>query len=301
MKTAIVGAGAMGQLFGARLQLAGEDVTLFDTQQRTIDALNSSGISLETEKGTEHVSVKARRAEDERGPFDLFVVFTKGFHTRSAVESVQHLLGPGSVGLTLQNGLGHAKILMEFFGPEHTVAGVTDFPADLEAVGRVKSSERGSVRIGSLGPQGHADEVAQAFNRAGLNAKVESDVRIPIWEKVAFNAALNSLSAVTGKVVGDLAKSPDARALISAVLAETRSVAASEGIDLSVERVGGAVESAFANHAAHKTSMLADLEAGRPTEVDFIGGAVVETGRESGVPTPVLETLCRLVRIRTAN
>lgn len=301
MKTAIVGAGAMGQLFGARLQLAGEDVTLFDTRQETIDTLNGSGVFVETEEGTEHTPVTVHRAEDRNGPFDLFVFFTKGFHTRAAVESIRHLVGPASIGLTLQNGLGHAEVLSELFGPEGTLAGVTDFPSDLAEVGHVKSSRHGSVRIGSTGSNGHAENVAQILDRARLNVKVDHDVRVPIWEKVTFNSAVNTLSAVTGKVIGDLGESPDAREIVSDVLSETQRVAASQGIDFSIERVSAAIENAFANHPMHKTSMLVDLEAGRVTEVDFIGGAVAEIGSKSGVPTPVLQTLCRLVRLRTAE
>lgn len=300
MRTAIVGAGAMGQLFGAHLKLAGLEVTLFDTQQQTIDALNASGISLETEQGRTHTPISARRAGEETGTYDLFVIFTKGFHTRSAVESVKHLIGEDSIGLTLQNGLGHAATLAEFFGADRTVSGVTDFPADMVAVGHVVSSDEGSVRIGPYGEHAKAQDVARAWHGAGLNVRVESDVRTPIWEKVAFNAALNSLSAVTGKTIGEIGASQDARAITDAVLAETHAVATAEGITLPVEHVRAAMENAFTHHAGHKTSMLGDVEAGRPTEVDFIGGAVVRTGERLGVPAPVLATLCHLVRLRSA-
>ncbi|MGM7669888.1 ketopantoate reductase family protein [Microbacterium sp. A93] len=299
MRIAIVGAGAMGQLFGARLTLAGQDVVLVDAQQSVIDTLNSAGIWLETEKGTEHTAVVACRAEEETEPFDLFVIFTKSFHTAAAVASVRHLIGPQSVGLTVQNGLGHAEVLAEAFGPDGTVAGVTDFPADLLEVGRVHSTVHGSVRIGDLGEGGRAESVARVFSDAGLNASVDGDVRVPIWEKVAFNAALNTLSAVTGATVGEMGASAEARAMASAVVLEVGRVAAARGIGMSVDRVTATLANAFEHHGSHKSSMLVDREAGRRTEVDYIGGAVVDSGRSAGVPTPVLETLCSLVRMLT--
>ena len=302
MRIAIVGSGAMGQLFGARLQLAGNDVVFFDTQQHTLDTLNDVGITLDAGSGPEHVQTRAKRAEDENDPFELIVIFTKGFHTRAAVESVRHLIGPGSLGLSLQNGLGHAEIISEAFGPGRTVVGVTDFPADPCAHGHIRTTSYGSVRLGALTARGnHASEIAQVLTKAKLNAQVEEDVRVPIWEKVAFNSALNTLSAVTGRTVGDLGKSPQAREIAATVLQETQRVATSQAVELSLDRVNAALDNAYIHHGSHKTSMLLDREAGRPTEVDYIGGAVVEIGMRAGVPTPVLKTLCDLVRALTVS
>ncbi len=299
MRIAIVGAGAMGQLFGARLQLAGQEVVLLDAQQSVIDTLNAAGITLETERGEEHTPVTAGRADQQTEAFDLIVVFTKSFHTAAAVDSVRHLIGPDTVGLTVQNGLGHAEVLAEAFGPDRTVAGVTDFPADLRQVGRVHSTEHGSVRIGMVGSGDAAETMARVFSDAGLNASVDDDVRVPIWEKVTFNAALNTISAITGATVGQMGASVEARSLAAAVVREAHAVAQALGIDLSVDRVTATLENAFAHHGSHKSSMLIDREAGRRTEVDYIGGAVVGHGEATGVPTPVLATLCSLVRMLT--
>ncbi|MCY1158873.1 MAG: panE [Citricoccus sp.] len=299
MRITVVGAGAMGQLVGARLALAGEDVVLLDTDERVRDTLSARGVTLHTEVGTEHTPVTASRAEDVHGPVDLVVVFTKGFHTRAAVDSVGHLIGPDTLGLTLQNGLGHADVLADAFGADRTIAGVTDFPADLVETGRVHTATRGSVRIGGVGEGDGAAHVAEVLNRARLNASVVDDVRVPVWEKVAFNAALNTVSAITGATVGGMGASVQARRIVEAVMDEVAAVAAAEGVGFSLDRVRAAVGNAFAHHGDHKSSMLIDREAGRRTEVDFIGGAVVERGRAAGIPTPVLATLCDLVRMLT--
>lgn len=296
MKTAIVGSGAMGQLFGARMAMSGVDVVFLDANPRTVEALNSKGITLRTDLGIEHTAVSAAQAADITGTFELFVVFTKGFHTQSAVDSIRHLMGPDSYGLTLQNGLGNTEVLEHAFGRDRTLLGITDFPADMEEPGTIASSSQGKVRLGSLSEVPRLHEIADLLDRAGLNASVADDVRAPIWEKVAFNAALNTLSAVTAMSVGQIGADAHARRIVSMVLEETFAVAESQGIGPSRQHVDDALGNAFAHHADHKTSMLLDREAGRPTEVESIGGAIVRLGAEKGVPTPVLDTLCELLR-----
>ena len=299
MKIAIVGSGAMGQLFGARLQLAGNQVVFFDTQQGTIDVLRSKGITLVDELGSEHVPVTIMRAQDATEPFELIIIFTKGLHTRSAVESVRHLVGPATLGLTLQNGLGHAETLAEVFGKHRTLAGVTDFPADPREPGIIGTSTRGTVRMGSIWAEDAGREVASVFSQAGLNAVQEHQVLVPIWEKVTFNSALNTLSGVTGLTVGGIGASTTALQIVEQIVEECDLVAQAQGVRISVEHVTGALSNAFEHHMEHKTSMLLDREAGRATEVDFIGGAVADLGRSLGIATPVLDTLCQLMRTVT--
>lgn len=297
MTIGILGAGAMGQLFGARLQLAGNDVVFIDASATTIEALNRHGISLTTDGQTEHAPARAGTAKDFAEPLELVVVFTKGFHTSVAVESIRHLIDERSRGLTLQNGLGNAEILAKEFGAERTWIGITDFPADLERPGFLSTSSGGKVRLGPLigGIERENDDLAARLHTAGLNATSDPAIHEAIWEKIAFNAALNTLSAVTGQTVGDIGSSPEARLIVDRVLDETAAVAQANGITLQRDRVEAALQNAFTHHKDHKTSMLQDREAGRRTEIDYIGGAVVRLGQEAGVPTPVLWTLSNLV------
>lgn len=290
----------MGQLFGARLLMAGTEVVFLDTNPGTLEALNSRGVTLHTDLGVERTPAQAARASELEGEFDLFIVFTKGFHTQAAVDSVRHLIGAQSIGLTLQNGLGNAEVLQQAFGAERTLLGMTDFPADMEEPGIISSNSRGKVRLGSMSRNSPADKIARLLDSAGLHATVDQDIRVPIWEKVTFNAALNTISAVTGMTVGQIGHDPHARNLVRSVVDECTAVAQQQGIVLSRERIEGSLANAFAHHIHHKTSMLLDREAGRLTEVDTIGGAVVRLGREGGIDAPVLNTLCELVRAITA-
>lgn len=288
----------MGQFFGARLQIAGQDVVFIDAASRTINALNSGGITLTTEDGTEHTRAEAGLASDFRDILDLVIVFTKGFHTAPALESISHLIGPETHGITLQNGLGNGEELARHFGPERTWIGTTDFPVDLDRPGTLTTSHSGKVRFGSYTPRqaSEAPWLFRALKAARLNPVLEEDILPAIWEKVAFNAALNTLSAVSGQTVGQIGESQDSRELVQHVLAETAAVAASKGVVLSLAHVEAAINNAYERHGSHKTSMLQDREAGRRTEIDYIGGAVMRLGAETGVPTPVLSTLTLLAR-----
>jgi 2-dehydropantoate 2-reductase len=299
MKIGILGAGAMGQLFGARLQLAGNDVVFIDVAAETIEALNRDGITLITDGVTEQTPARAGTARDFTEPLELLVVFTKGFHTAAAMESVRHLVGARSKGLTLQNGLGNAEILAQEFGEERTWIGITDFPADLERPGVIGTSSGGKVRLGTMTGSAVPETaaLAETLNSARLNATAVEGIHESIWEKIAFNAALNTLSAVTGQTVGEIGANDDSRSIVNRVLDETINVARAQGIRLQRDRVESALENAFEHHTDHKTSMLQDRLAGRRTEVDSIGGAVVRLGQEAGIPVPVLWTLSSLVRV----
>ncbi|NKX51635.1 2-dehydropantoate 2-reductase, partial [Arthrobacter deserti] len=223
MDIGILGAGAMGQLFGARLQLAGNTVAFIDAAPATNAALNHGGITLTTGGRRKHTAVRTGAAADFDEPFDLIIVFTKGFHTAAALESVRHLTGPRTHGLTLQNGLGNGEVLAGHFGPDRTWVGVTGFPAGLERPGVLPTSADGKVRLGPFraGPRPFARQLADLLSAAGLNADVPPDIQAAIWEKAAFNAALNSISAVTGQTVGAIGASSQGRELVRSILGET--------------------------------------------------------------------------------
>lgn len=307
MKIAIVGSGAMGQLFGAHLVHAGNEVVYIDANPELIAALNERGVTLHNESGALHTPAHAMTAGELNDVVDLVMVFTKGFHTEAAVASVRHMIGAQTVGLTLQNGLGNADILAGVFGGTRTLMGMTDFPADMRQFGEIHSSTQGKVVLGPVTPQAEAtdelvrvaESIARAFDTAGLHAAVDREVRVPIWEKVVFNAAFNTLSAATGLTVGEIAASEHLRAVMDAVLREAVTVATACEVPVSRERIDAAVGNAYQHHTHHKTSMLLDREAGRRTEIDTIGGAIVRLGAERGVETPVLATLVAIVRTVT--
>ena len=297
----IVGAGAMGCLFAARLREAGTAVTLVDTDMARLAAIRANGVTIKDDRGRRAIAVAALPAA-EAGPTDLVMLFTKGMHSGAAIRSVAHLAVGGACAITLQNGLGNAEAMAEVFPRDRILMGVTDLPADLSPPATVSSHGTGRIWVGAMAPDRPAQvEAAVAlFNAAGLPAERDDHVDVQIWEKVGFNAALNALAAVTRLRVGGL-DCPAGREIAFAVLDEVAATAAASGLALSSERMRAKVEHALANHREHKASMLQDIEAGRRTEIGSINGAVIRAAEAHGVPTPVTRTLANLVRMIEAT
>jgi 2-dehydropantoate 2-reductase len=294
----IVGAGAMGCLFAARLAESGANVTLIDVDTKRLDALSRDGITLSDDGGERNIPIRAVAAADAAGPVDLLFLFTKGMHSADAMRSVAHLAGPETFAITLQNGLGNAEAIAAIFAADRILIGSTDFPADLEGPTRVSSHGSGKAWIGAYSP-GAEPGVGPAvalLRASGLDAIADPDVQVAIWEKVAFNAALNSLATVTGLTVGGM-DTAAGRRIALAIVEEVAATAEANGIRLDRASIAGKVDHALANHRGHKASMLQDRLAGRRTEIETINGAVVRAAQAVGVATPVTATLADLVRL----
>lgn len=297
-RIAVVGAGAMGSYFAACLAEAGNQVTVVDVDPARLELIGRAGIEVRDDRGDRAIRVAASTAADASGPFDFLIVFTKGMHTAAAAASARHLAGPQTLVLTLQNGLGNDEVLAREYGPDRLVIGMTDVPVDLVGPNCVASHGQATVTIGDYAPGQvkQARVVADALSKAGFKVKVDGEVRTRIWEKVAFNAAMNAMSAVTGLAVGGLDTEPGRR-LIDQATAEVADVATAAGIVVDRERIAQTVRNALDHHTHHKPSMLQDMLAGRNTEVENINGAVVRKGEALGVATPVNAVLADLIRM----
>lgn len=300
----IVGAGAMGCLFGARLAEQGARVTLVDVDRPRLAAIARDGITLTDDQGSRTVPVRASLAEEVTAPVDLVILFTKGTHSAAAIRSIAHLATTGPVALTLQNGIGNAELLAASFGVERVLLGTAHVPADLSGPAAVLTHGFGSLEVGGFtnAAQEFAPAVAALLQAAGFNTHVAADINASVWVKVAFNAALNAAGMICQVPNAGLDNEP-ARRLAAKVVDETASVAAARGIQIDRERIMATIDAALREHAHHKASMLQDRERGRPTEIDMINGAIAREGARLGVPTPVCDTLTDLVKIieRAAN
>lgn len=305
MRWVMVGAGAMGSLFGGLLARAGEQVWLLDTWREHVDALNAGGLRIEDRTGCldhEEIVVKVPAAVDpgEIGPVDCAVFFVKSYHTREAAGGARPLIGPGTTALTLQNGLGNLEALEAVLGAGRVVAGTTACGATLLGPGRIRFAGRGPTTVGEIagGSTPRVDAIAAALNRAGLPAAVAPDIRSVIWGKVIVNAGINALTALTGLRNGELLEHPETRAVMQAAVREAAAVAAARGMTLPWPDPFGHVEAVAAMTAANRSSMLQDLDHGRRTEIDAINGAVVEEAAAAGVDAPVNAVLTALVKLR---
>ena len=294
----IVGAGAMGCLFAARLAEQGGEVVLVDVDRERLSAIGRDGITLTDDQGTRTIAVGAALAGEVGAPIDLLLLFTKGTHSAAAIRSVAHLAAARPIALTLQNGIGNAELLAEGFDASRVLFGTAHVPADLTGPAAVATHGFGSIELGGFttAADALAPAVAELLQKAGFSTKVARDANAAVWEKVAFNAALNAMAMICEVPNAGMDNQPGRR-IAARVVEETAQVAAASGVAIDPERIVATIDAALREHAHHKASMLQDREHGRPTEIETINGAIAREGARLGVPTPVCDTLTDLVRV----
>jgi 2-dehydropantoate 2-reductase len=294
----VLGAGAMGSYFGGKLGLAGAPVVLVDVDAARLAAIARDGLRVEDDAGDRRVALRTARADGLAEPAALVIVFTKGMHTRAAIGSVRHLIGPETWALTLQNGLGNPEIIAEVVAPARIAMGVTDLPADLAGPAHVRSHGAGTVRLWSMDGADSAAlrALAAQLDEAGLACRASPGIATDIWEKAAFNAALNATAALTRHPVGGL-DNPHGRAIATSVVDEAVAAAAASGVTVERARILEKIDFALAHHRGHQPSMLQDVLAGRPTEIATINGAIMDAAEAAGLAAPVNRTLLALVRL----
>jgi 2-dehydropantoate 2-reductase len=297
MKIAVVGAGAMGSIFGARFHQAEHETVLVDVAQSLVDTINADGVTVVRGDDETVTRVPATTDPAAVGPVDIVVFFTKCYHTSSAAEGARPLVGPDTVIASLQNGWGNGDVLAAAYPPEQVVVGVTYNSGLLQGPGRVLHPAEQPTLVGSFSDGGDgAARLAEALESAGLTTTVASPVRPEIWKKLILNAATLPASALTGMTAGALGTSKDMLDLVSETTREAVAVAQALGYDIDFdERIGtilGLVEKA----GPTKASMLQDVEAGRRTEIDVINGAVVKAADEVGVAVPINRALMQLIK-----
>lgn len=300
MKICMLGSGALGSALGGVLTEGGNDVWLIDAWAGHVDAMNSRGLTLRDGGVDRTAKVKAATAPDGIGPADLVVVLVKSFHTREAIERAGAIVGPHTVVMSLQNGLGHEEILAEVVGKERVLAGKTYAGGVLLGPGHVIAGTRGKrTFIGELDGRitERATKIAATFSAAGLPTEVSADIMGTMWDKLLINVATGALSGITRLSYGGLYSVPEVRECALAAVAEGISVAKALGVKLTSERPEDAWTLAGEGLPREfKASMLQSIEKGAPTEVDFINGSVVRWGERANVPTPVNRALVACIK-----
>lgn len=295
---AVLGAGAMGCLFAARLGERCARVTLVDVDGERLAVIGRDGVTLRDDDGERTIRVDAATAEHVKGPVHLLLLFTKGIHSEAAIASVAHLASPGLIALTLQNGLGNAELLAASFGAQNVLMGTAHVPADLIGPASVVTHGFGFLDVGGFTAQAQvrAPMVAHLLACAGFRAELPPNIKVAVWEKVAFNAALNATAMICQVANAGIDNAPGRR-IAAAVVEETVNVALAQGIPVDRQHIESTLDAALREHAHHKASMLQDREHGRRTEIETINGAIAAIGARLGVPAPVCDTLADVVRV----
>jgi 2-dehydropantoate 2-reductase len=298
MKIAIVGAGAMGSIFGARFTQAGHDTVLIDVAQPLVDKINADGVTVV--RGEEQATTRLAATTDAAsvGAVDIVVFFTKCYHTAAAAESARPLVGGDTVVASLQNGWGNGDVLAGVFPPEQVVVGVTYNSGLVLGLGKVMHPAEQPTLVGSFveGIGSGPERLAEALGDAGFTATVADPVRPEIWKKLILNAATLPGSALVGMTAGALGAHEPSRDLVADTAREATAVANALGFAVDPEERVSSILGLLEKAGASKASMLQDFEAGRRTEIDVINGAVVEAADRAGVEVPINRTLVRLVK-----
>jgi 2-dehydropantoate 2-reductase len=295
LKICVLGAGALGCAIGGVLAEAGCAVTLVTRNAEHVAAIRRDGLRLVEQDRERTVVVRAATDCSSLEPMDLVIVLVKSFHTLQAIESARAIVGPDTVVLSLQNGLGHEDVLAEVVGRGKVMAGKTYVGGVLLSPGRVLVGAAGKeTLIGEL--DGRTSRRAQAirdeFRRAGLQITLSENIVGTMWDKLLVNVSTGALSGITALTYGELYKVPDIEACALAAVGEAMDVAKASGVVLATREPRDAwLKAAEGLPPDFKTSMLQSLEKGSVTEIDFINGAVVRWGQRCGVSTPVNQAL----------
>jgi len=299
MKIAIVGAGAMGSLFGALMAEGGHEVWLCDVRHEHINAVKKNGLKIEFEGKTRNIRLNAADNPQQIGESDLVLIFVKSTQTRPAAETGARLLGPKGIVMTLQNGMGNADIIAEYISPNRIVAGTTAHGATMLAAGSIRHAGTGPTTIGMWA--GGKKEIQSARQIADLLCGVKikcdavEDVRPVIWDKLLVNVGINAITALTGIKNGQLLDLDLTRELSRAAVEEAAAVARALGIEIREDPTAHVFQVAAAT-AVNRSSMGQDVDHHRPTEIDAINGFVAREARRMEIATPVNRALTALIR-----
>lgn len=295
----VAGAGAIGGMFGGLLAEKGLDVTLVDVWREHIDAINRNGIKIIGFGGDRHIKVKAVTDAKKVRRADVVFFQSKATANKQVALSVKHLFTGKTIGISFQNGLGSEWELGAILGLENMLMGLTAQSALLEGPGMVRAFADLPSYIGEIegGSSERAVRLAAAFSRAGLQTHASETILREKWAKLLVNIAFAGTSGTTGLTLGGVIRQPELAAVARQAMEEAATVAAARGIMLDPAARVSLFDSIM-NGAArnNKASVLADLKAGRPTEVDYIYGTAIRYADECGIAVPTMKALAALIK-----
>jgi 2-dehydropantoate 2-reductase len=301
MRIAIVGTGAMGSVYAGILGDAGNEVWAIDSWVEHVEAIRSAGLRVEGASGDRTVRIRATADPAEAGVCDLVVIATKAVDVEAAARAARPLVGPGTVVLPIQNGLGSADRVAGVLGEEQVAIGVVGgFGASVVGPGHVHHNGWELVRLGERrGPAtGRIRRVAKVWGDAGFRVRTYDDVDQLVWEKLVCNVAFSGTCSVLEWTIGEVLEDASAWQVAASCAREAFAVAQARGIRLSFADPVAYARAFGEKIPGARPSMLLDLLAGRPCEIDVLNGAIPPVARAVGLEAPANETVTALVRAK---
>lgn len=305
MKIAIVGAGAMGSVYAGLMAEAGHEVWAVDPWREHVDAIARDGLRLEGASGDRVVrGINATTDAAAAGDCDLYVLATKAAGVGPAARAIAPLMGPESIVVTIQNGLGAGERIAGHMDAGRVLLGVADgFGASIRAPGHAHHNAMSLIRLGEMqgGMSERLQRVTAVWTEAGFNARAYADIDQLIWGKFICNATFSGPCTVFDCTLGELMADADAWAIAQGCTREVYALGQAMQIDFDFEEPIAYV-TAFGNRMPDaRPSMLLDHQARRRSEIDAINGMAVELGRRLGIPTPYNEVLTAIIRRHEAK
>jgi len=299
MRIAVVGAGAMGSVYAALLADAGNEVWAVDGWEEHVAAIRRNGLRVTGASGDRTVLIDATTRPDEVVAADLVVIATKANDVETAVRAVSGIIGPDTIVLPIQNGLGSSGEASAVLGEERIILGVAGgFGASVVEPGWVRHEGMELIRLGEMkGPRTERlERIAEIWRAAGFNVQTYDDIDRLVWEKLICNVCFSGTCAILDASIGDVMADDRAWSVASECAVEAYDVARALGIRLEFDDPIAYVRAFGSKIPAAHPSLLLDLRAGRRTEIAFINGSIPRVGLTLGVAAPVNSTVTSLVQ-----
>ena len=298
MKILVMGAGAVGAYFGARLQQAGESV-IFCARGENLRVLRDHGLTVASYQGDFNLRVDATDDAREGAPYDLILFCVKSYDTGTVASALAGCLTHGGKVLTLQNGVENEAALAEVFGRGAVLGGNARIGAEMVAPGQLVHRTGGHIEFGELDGEVTpiARDIAAMFERAGIFGELTERLGTIRWEKLLWNGAFNSVTALARSDVGTVIDDADGASLVRALMGEIVAVARAEGVALDERDIEAQMVRSERHLRDVRTSTLQDSERRKPLEFEALSGAVVRAARRHGISAPRVETVYALLKL----
>lgn len=300
MKITVLGAGAMGSLYGTYLS-ENNDVVLIDSYRPLVDSINEHGLTRLEKDGQElhFAGIRAEMSGMDIGIQDLIIVFVKSIHTYDVISENLNIIGPDTIVMTLQNGAGNNREIAKFVKKENIIVGTSSHNSVSQGLGKIFHSGCGPTNIGPDYPcdisMGHVKAVSEVMQQSGMEVHVIKDIQKVLWGKLFVNCGLNALSTIMQCKLGEIRSKNSLWDICTSIVEECILVAKADGTEFSRDEVLTTVGKVSVNDAEGFASMYQDRQHKRKTEIDKINGVVAELGRGYGIPTPYNNMIVELI------
>lgn len=300
MRIAIMGSGAIGSYYGAKLAKAGYDVTFIARGDHRV-AMRDGGLRVEGQEEFHLNTVRVTPDPQEVGPVDLVLFCVKAYDIDAAAMLAHPLVGPQTTVLPLQNGIDSQERIGAVVGKGAVIGGLCRISVAISAPGTVRIvSPFKEIIFGEIdgAPSARTAAIAAVLEKAEIPYRISSEIQVEVWKKFIFITAFSAVTGAAHRPIGPIRESAETLALYTAIAAEAVAVGQAEGVALSDEIPAEITKQARSVAAGMKASLLVDLERGRRTEVETLQGAVVRLGRKHGIATPVTDVIYALLKVQ---